>query len=93
MVEVREAPMSTADPSIPRPPAVASRIQALLATFVETIVAVFRGVAFWATIPLPLIIAGTLATDVVTTEPLLVGGLVVLNVLCAALGHNYSPNA
>jgi hypothetical protein len=85
--------MSTADPSIPRPPAVASNVQALLATFVETIVSLFRGVAFWATIPLPLVIAGTLATDVVAARPLLVGGLVVLNILCAALGHNHSPDA
>ncbi|MFC6974618.1 hypothetical protein ACFQL1_07870 [Halomicroarcula sp. GCM10025709] len=85
--------MSTADPSIPRPPAVASSLQALLTTIVGAVVSVFRGVAFWATIPLPLVIAGTLATNVVATEPFLVGGLVVLNVLCAALGHNYSPNA
>jgi hypothetical protein len=85
--------MSTADPSIPRPPAVASTLQALLATIVETIVSLFQGIAFWATIPLPLVIAGTLATNVVATRPLLVGGLVVLNIVCAALGHNYSPNA
>ncbi|WP_284011750.1 MULTISPECIES: hypothetical protein [Haloarcula] len=93
MDEVRDPVMSTADPSIPRPPAVASNLQELLATVVETIVSVFQGIAFWATIPLPLVIAGTLATNVVATRPLLVGGLVVLNIVCAALGHNYSPNA
>ncbi|MFC6976587.1 hypothetical protein ACFQL1_20855 [Halomicroarcula sp. GCM10025709] len=74
-------------------PAVASNLQALLATIVETIVSVCQGIAFWATIPLPLIIAGTLATNVVTSQPLLVGGLVVLNIVCAALGHNHSPDA
>ncbi|WP_324759841.1 hypothetical protein [Haloarcula montana] len=92
MVEIRDPVMSTADPSIPRPPAVASSLQALLATVIATVVSVFRGVAFWATIPLPLVIAGTLATDVVATDPLLVGALVALNVICVALGHNYSPN-
>ncbi|KAA9396575.1 hypothetical protein Har1130_18190 [Haloarcula sp. CBA1130] len=60
---------------------------------VETIVAVFQGVAFWASIPLPLVIAATLATNVVAAQPLLVSGLVVLNIVCAVLGHNYSPNA
>ncbi|MFC7076173.1 hypothetical protein [Haloarcula halophila] len=93
MDDVRDSVMSTADPSIPRPPAVASNLQALLATVVETIVSLFQGIAFWATIPLPLVIAGTLATNVVATRPLLVGGLVVLNIVCAALGHNYSPKA
>lgn len=93
MDEVRDPVMSTADPSIPRPPAVASTLQALLATVVETIVSLCQGIAFWATIPLPLVIAGALVTNVVATRPFLVGGLVVLNIVCAALGHNYSPDA
>ncbi|MFC7078444.1 hypothetical protein [Haloarcula halophila] len=92
MAEVRDPVMSTADPSIPRLPAGASNLQALLATVVETLLSVFRGLAFWATIPLPLVIAGTLATNVVATRPLLVGSLVVLNVVCAALGHSHSPS-
>ncbi|NLV08284.1 hypothetical protein GOC83_19385 [Haloarcula rubripromontorii] len=85
--------MSTSDLSIPRPPATESNVQSLLAMAVETIVSVFQGVAFWASIPLPLVIAGTLATNVVAAQPLLVGGLVVLNIACAILGHNYSPGA
>lgn len=85
--------MSTSDLSIPRPPAAESNLQSLLAMFVETIVSVFQGVAFWASIPLPLVIAGTLATNVVAAQPLLVTGLVVLNIVCAVLGHNHSPSA
>ena len=85
--------MSTSDLSLPRPPAAGSNVQSLVAMIVETIVAVFQGVAFWASIPLPLVIAGTLATNVVAAQPLLVSGLVVLNIVCAVLGHNYSPNA
>ena len=85
--------MSTSDLSLPRPPAAESNVQSLVAMIVETIVAVFQGVAFWASIPLPLVIAGTLATNVVAAQPLLVSGLVVLNIVCAVLGHNYSPNA
>ncbi|MGB9934076.1 hypothetical protein [Haloarcula amylolytica] len=85
--------MSTSDFSIPRPPAAESNLQSLLAMVVETILSVFQGVAFWASIPLPVVIAGTLATNVVAAEPLLVSGLVVLNIVCAVLGHNYSPSA
>ncbi|WP_151099618.1 MULTISPECIES: hypothetical protein [unclassified Haloarcula] len=85
--------MSTSDLSLPRPPAAESNVQSLVAMIVETIVAVFQGVAFWASIPLPLVIAATLATNVVAAQPLLVSGLVVLNIVCAVLGHNYSPNA
>lgn len=85
--------MSTSDLSIPRPPAAESNVQSLVAMVVKAIVSVFQGVAFWASIPLPIVIAGTLATDVVAAQPLLVSGLVVLNIVCAVLGHNYSPNA
>lgn len=85
--------MSTSDLSIPRPPAAESNLQSLLAMVVETILSVFQGVAFWASIPLPVVIAGTLATNVVAAEPMLVSGLVVLNIVCAVLGHNYSPSA
>lgn len=85
--------MATSDLSIPRPPAAESNVQSLLAMVVETIVSVFQGVAFWASIPLPLVIAGTLASNVVAAQPLLVSGLVVLNIVCAIFGHNYSPSA
>ena len=85
--------MATSDLSIPRPPTAESNVQSLFAMVVETIVSVFQGVAFWATIPLPLVIAGTLATNAVAAQPLLVGGLVVLNIVCAIFGHNYSPSA
>ncbi|MDQ2074429.1 hypothetical protein RBH20_17965 [Haloarcula sp. H-GB4] len=60
---------------------------------VETIVSVFQGIAFWASIPLPFVIVGILATDIVTAQPLLTGALTVLNIVCAVLGHTYSPTA
>ena len=83
--------MSTSDSFIPRPPAVESNFRPLLAMFVDTIVSVFQGIAFWASIPLPFVIAGTLATDIVAAQPLLIGALTVLNFICAVLGHTYSP--
>lgn len=79
--------MSTLDPSIPRLPARESfpkRLGAACRRFLS-------GAAFWASIPLPLVILAALVTGVVNTAPLLVGGLVLLNVCCAVLGHTYSP--
>jgi hypothetical protein len=59
----------------------------------QAVVPVFQRVAFWASIPLPLVIAGTLVTNVVAAQPLLVVVLTLLNIVCAILGHNYSPGA
>ena len=84
----RRNPMSTFDPSIPRLPARETNVSAVADSFRTAV----SGVAFWASIPLPLVILATLATGVVMTAPLLVVGLVVVNVVCAALGHTYSPN-
>lgn len=80
--------MSTLDPSIPRPPAPNTDPGTVVATCRQAV----AGAAFWASIPLPLVIAATLVTGAVTTAPLLVVGLVLLNVCCAALGQFYSIN-
>ena len=79
--------MSTIDPASPRLPT----RQTDAATVVGTCRSAVSGLAFWASIPLPLVILATLVTGAVTAAPLLVTGLVVLNVCCAAVGHTYSP--
>ena len=78
--------MSTLDPSIPRPPAPTTDPRAVVTTCQQAV----AGAAFWASIPLPLVIAATLVTGAVAAAPLLVVGLVLLNVCCAALGQFYS---
>ena len=80
--------MSTLDPSIPRPPAPNTDPRAVAASFRTAV----SGAAFWASIPLPLVILAMLVTGAVMTAPLLVVGLVIVNVVCAALGHTYSPD-
>lgn len=79
--------MSTLDPSIPRSPA-STTDSATLAGTARTVVS---GVAFWATIPLPLVVLAALLSGVATASPLVLVGLVLLNVCCAALGHSYTP--
>ncbi|GGN94701.1 hypothetical protein [Haloarcula pellucida] len=85
-----EALMSTVDSSLPRLPATGT-VRTLASSIATSCLTAVRAAAFWATIPLPLIIVGSLLTGVVATAPLFVVGLVVLNVLCAAIGHEYSP--
>lgn len=83
-------PMSTVDPSTPRLPATETDVQARLSDAVDTSVTAVRGLAFWTTIPMPLLIVATLLSG---AAPLLVAGLVLLNICCAVVGQSYSPNA
>jgi len=85
--------MSTVDPSTIGLKASETSATARLWNGVGAAVTAVRGLAFWTTIPLPLVIVATLLTGAVAAAPLLVVGLVVLNVLCAAIGQPYSPDA
>ena len=87
MVETGDKPMSTLDPSTPRTPLPTTDLDTLVGS-VRTAVS---GAAFWASIPLPLVILTVLLSGAATTAPILLVGLVVLNVCCAALGHTYTP--
>ena len=84
---MQEAPMSTADPSTPHLPAAVDPLHSLVASTINASISALQGLAFWATIPLPLAILGALVTGLVSLMP----HLVVLNILCAAVGHRHSP--
>lgn len=79
--------MSTLDPSTPRLPARTTDRDAL-AKMVRTAIS---GAAFWASIPLPLVILAALVSGLATAAPAAFVGIVLLNVCCAALGHSYTP--
>lgn len=87
----REALMSTVDPSSIRLPDAGADAITRLSDAGRRLHSVFRAAAFWASIPLPLLIFGTLVTGVVASTPLLVAALALLNVCCAVIGHSYSP--
>jgi len=80
-------PMSTLDPSSPLLPAQRTEISALFERFRRAIL----GVAFWASIPLPLAIVAVLLSGTATATPMVFVGLVLLNACCAAIGHSYTP--
>lgn len=81
--------MSTVDPSSIRLPGAGAI--ARLCDAGKRLRSAFRAAAFWTSIPLPLLIFGTLVTGVVASTPLLVAALALLNVCCAVIGHSYSP--
>jgi len=87
MVETGDEPMSTLDPSNARLPTRTATVD----TLIDTVRTVLSGAAFWASIPLPLVIFAALLSGVATSVPLALVGLVLLNVCCAALGHSYTP--
>ena len=78
--------MSTLDPSTPRVPR-----QPDFEAIIGSVRTAVSGVAFWATIPLPLVILALLLSGAATAAPVALVGLVLLNVCCAALGHTYTP--
>ncbi|WP_424000430.1 hypothetical protein ACOZ4I_13630 [Haloarcula salina] len=85
--------MSTSTPSSrERPNAVATGHE-LASDTVGTVAAAVRALAFWLTIPLPAVLLVTLVSGIVASAPLAVAGLVGLNVACAVVGRNHSPEA
>ncbi|MBX0295891.1 hypothetical protein [Haloarcula nitratireducens] len=68
-----------------------STLRTVGAVTVDACATLVRGVAFWATIPLPVLIASTLVTGFVASSPRSVVALVALNVVCAVVGRNHSP--
>ncbi|MBX0288427.1 hypothetical protein [Haloarcula salinisoli] len=79
--------MSTLDPSTPGLPARTPDVGALVGTLRRAV----SGAAFWASIPLPLVIVAVLLSGTATATPMVFVGLVVLNACCAAIGHTYTP--
>lgn len=66
-------------------------VRALGVVTADVCTTLIRGIAFWTTIPLPILIASTLVTGFVASSPRSVVALVVLNVVCAVVGRNHSP--
>ncbi|WP_276271703.1 hypothetical protein [Haloarcula litorea] len=82
--------MSTAPSSLHELPATAPNVRRLAARVGERAVSTAEAAAFWAAIPLPMVVLAALLTGLVTAAPALVGALAVCNVVCAAVGHRHS---
>ncbi|MBV0903566.1 hypothetical protein [Haloarcula salina] len=85
--------MSTSTPSTRERPDAVATSQKLASDALGTVTAAVRALAFWLTIPLPAVLVVTLVSGLVASAPLAVAGLVGLNVACAVVGRNHSPEA
>jgi hypothetical protein len=82
--------MSSATPSsfsIPRP----SSLPGVFARTVQRLVTGIKAVTFWSAALLPLVLVGALAAGIGTQRPNLFTALLAVNVVCAVVGHGYSP--
>lgn len=70
---------------------VVPNLQRLVATCIERSVAGARAVAFWLAALLPLVVLGALATGSVNRYPAVLAGILVLNAICAVVGHGHTP--
>lgn len=63
-----------------------------LATCIGGLTAAVRALAFWTAALLPLLIVGGLASGAAGQHPKVFAGALTLNLVCAVLGHNHTPN-
>lgn len=81
--------MSTVDTPLSRLPALGGRLRGLAAGLLGAVAAAVRAVAFWAAIPLPLVVVGALLSGAAASAPVTVLGLMALNAVCAAVGQGH----
>lgn len=81
--------MSSATPSTPSPIAVDER--STVAAWADRFVYGVRATAFWSAALLPIFVIGALSVGAINQYPAALLGVIVLNVVCAVVGHDHSP--
>lgn len=79
--------MSSATPHRPSLP---SGLHSLAARCTERLAAGVRATAFWSAALLPLVILGALAAGLAGDHMSFVAGALVVNAICAVIGHDYN---
>ena len=64
----------------------------LLNSAARVVVGGVRAAAFWTAALLPLALLAALFAGATDPQPDVIGGAVGLNLLCAVIGHDHSPN-
>ena len=83
--------MFNALPLPPVPATVHREVGLTLWRIIAGLATVIRGIAFWASILLPLAYVPVLSGAVGHRVDLLLG-LILVNVLCVVVGHRYTPH-
>lgn len=52
-----------------------------------------RALAFWVAILLPLVYLPATISGIVSHDPVVLVGLLLVNLACAVVGHNHTPRA
>ncbi len=81
--------MSSATPSTS--PSLAADERSLVAAWADRFVYGIRATAFWSAALLPLFVIGALAVGAINQHPTVLVGAIVLNAVCAVVGHDHSP--
>ncbi len=81
--------MSSATPSTPAPLAADER--STVAAWIDRFVYGIRATAFWSAALLPLFVLVALAVGAISQYPAVLVGALVLNAVCAVIGHDHAP--
>ena len=82
--------MSSATPSHPALPSTDS--ESIVAAFAGRLVYGVRATAFWTAAVLPLFVLGAVAVGSAGRYPEALVGALMINALCAVIGHKHTPN-
>ncbi len=79
--------MSTANPSPPT-----FGLSRVIERTVGGVLSGVRALAFWSAALMPLVLVASLFTGVASQHLGAVGGALLVNVVCAVVGHGHTPN-
>ncbi len=81
--------MSSATSS--HPTSLATDNGSIASDWADRLVSGVRATAFWSAAILPILVIAALAVGTISQYPMLLAGALVLNAVCAIVGHNHTP--
>lgn len=81
--------MSSATPSHPASPTADDR--SIVTAWTDRLAYGIRATAFWSAAVLPIFVIAALAVGAISQYPAVLAGTLLLNAVCAVVGHNHAP--
>jgi preprotein translocase subunit SecY len=76
---------------MPSHPTLTTDDRSIVAAWTHRLVYSIRATAFWSAALLPLFVIGALAVGEIGQYPAILAGALLLNVVCAVVGHDHAP--